>query len=215
MLRTGFEPATDNRNRSGPRQDCRRGRAGAIRCGVEPLLPDNRTAPARDDSVFKSVPDLSLAPGASSRPARVRTRTDEVGARHAPAYTTGPRERTTRIEQASPGWKPGALPSELRPRSGTPGWIRTSVLCRRRAVLLSTELRAFRGASGRSRTRTSAVQRARACRSHHGGRLRRLLELATPAARRLLQIGWADVGRIGSLCGTRRLCGNADALPGR
>jgi hypothetical protein len=33
-------------------------------------------------------------------------------------YTTGPRKckRTTRLERASPGWRPGALPSELRPR---------------------------------------------------------------------------------------------------
>jgi hypothetical protein len=34
-----------------------------------------------------------------------------------------------------PGWRPGALPSELRPRSGTPGWSRTSGLCRRRTAL--------------------------------------------------------------------------------
>jgi hypothetical protein len=43
-------------------------------------------------------------------------------------------ERTTRIERASPEWRSGALPAELRP-PGTPGWIRTSALCRRRAVL--------------------------------------------------------------------------------
>jgi hypothetical protein len=44
-------------------------------------------------------------------------------------------ERTTRIERASPEWRPGALPSELRPPSGTPGWTRTSGLCRRRTAL--------------------------------------------------------------------------------
>jgi hypothetical protein len=44
-------------------------------------------------------------------------------------------ERTTRIERVSPEWRPGALPSELRPRSGTPGWSRTSGLCRRRTAL--------------------------------------------------------------------------------
>ena len=44
-------------------------------------------------------------------------------------------ERTTRIERASPEWRPGALPSELRPRTGTPGWSRTSGLCRRRTAL--------------------------------------------------------------------------------
>jgi hypothetical protein len=32
------------------------------------------------------------------------------------------------------GWRPDALPSELRPRE-TPGWTRTSNLCRRRAAL--------------------------------------------------------------------------------
>jgi hypothetical protein len=30
-------------------------------------------------------------------------------------YTTSLRERTTRLERASPGWRPGALPAELRP----------------------------------------------------------------------------------------------------
>jgi hypothetical protein len=41
-----------------------------------------------------------------------------------------------------------------------PGWIRTSGLCPRKAALCSAELRAFEnGASDRSRTRTSAVQK--------------------------------------------------------
>jgi hypothetical protein len=44
-------------------------------------------------------------------------------------------ERTTRIERVSPEWRSGALPSELRPPSGTPGWSRTSGLCRRRTAL--------------------------------------------------------------------------------
>lgn len=30
-------------------------------------------------------------------------------------YTTGLKERTTRLERASPGWRPSALPAELRP----------------------------------------------------------------------------------------------------
>ena len=47
----------------------------------------------------------------------------------------GPVKRTTRIERVSPEWRPGALPSELRPRSDTPGWSRTSGLCRRRTAL--------------------------------------------------------------------------------
>jgi hypothetical protein len=46
-------------------------------------------------------------------------------------------ERTTRVERASPEWRSGALPSELRPPNGTPGWIQTSGLCRRRAALSS------------------------------------------------------------------------------
>ncbi len=46
-------------------------------------------------------------------------------------------ERTTRIERASPEWSSGALPSELRPPSGTPGWSQTSGLYRRRAALCS------------------------------------------------------------------------------
>ena len=129
---------------------------------------------------------------ATHRPARIRTRTSEVGARRAPGYTTGlhsrfpdvslsarrpveqcldtraagwralsgarrarspappggrarrsgkREKRTTWFEQASTGWRPGALPTELRPRDA-PGWSRTSALCRIRAVL-STELRAF------------------------------------------------------------------------
>ena len=81
-------------------------------------FPDNRAAPARD-----------------SKPARIRTRTCEVGARRASSYTTSLYRRTTRLERASPGWRPGALPTELHPRESTPGWNRTSVLCRRRAAL--------------------------------------------------------------------------------
>src|SRR4051812_23014155 len=52
---------------------------------------------------------------ATSKPTRIRTRTCEVGARCA-ALTPRVCKRTTRIERASPGWRPGALPSELRPR---------------------------------------------------------------------------------------------------
>ena len=84
MLRAGLEPATcrlgvDNRNRSGPQQEVRRGRElrsgrgvePQRRTSVQPLSPDNRAAPARDD-----------------RSARIRTRTREVGARDASGYTT-------------------------------------------------------------------------------------------------------------------------------
>ena len=76
---------------------------------------------------------------ATNRPARIRTRTSEVGARRAPGYTTG-------LESGRPGSNGplrGGAPM-LFPLSyvrDTPGWSRTSDLCRIRAVL-STELRA-------------------------------------------------------------------------
>src|SRR5436190_9447612 len=50
-----------------------------------------------------------------SRLTRIRTRTGEVGARHA-SVTPRACKRTTRVERASPGWQPGALPTELHPR---------------------------------------------------------------------------------------------------
>src|SRR6478672_11122870 len=75
------------------------------------------------------------------RPTRSRTRTSEVGARDARRYTTGLRKRTARLERAPPGWQPGALPFERRPRD-TPD---------------------VRGrASGRSRTCAATVRRVRA-----------------------------------------------------
>jgi hypothetical protein len=85
-------------------------------------MPDNRTASARDD-LPRAGP-----PGVEPGPARLELAVLSV-------YTTGLRERTARLERASPEWRSGALPTELRPRSGTPGWSRTSVLCRRRAAL--------------------------------------------------------------------------------
>jgi hypothetical protein len=133
VLRAGLEPATcrlgvDNRNRSGPQQ----GGVAVVRCGrergVEPhgpkaaLTRDNRAAPARDESCLAGPPGLE--PG----PARLELAVLPLTPR---AYG----ERTTRIERASPEWRSGALPAELRPPSGTPGWSRTSGLCRRRAVL--------------------------------------------------------------------------------
>ena len=160
---------------------------GAVGCAesnrtAEAVLPiDNRAAPARDERHEEqagqdSHPDqrgwssrcCCYTTGLlRSRPARIRTRTDEVRARHARRVTPRAfRERTTRIERASPGWKPGALPSELRPR-GKRKHARLESNQRplpSRGSALSTELRAWGGASGRIRTRTSAVRRARACR---------------------------------------------------
>ena len=136
MLWAGLEPATcrlgvDNRNRSGPQQDVRRGRElrsgrgvePQRRTSVQPLSPDNRTAPARDDLVVGAGPP-GLEPGLTRLELAVL-----------PFTPRACRERTTRIERASPGWRPGALPSELRPPSGTLGWTRTSGLCRRRTAL--------------------------------------------------------------------------------
>src|SRR6266542_809905 len=136
MLRAGLEPATcrlgvDNRSRSGPQQEVRRGREMRSGRGVEPqrrtsvqpLSPDNRAASARDDLVVGAGP-----PGVEPGPARLELAV-------LPFTPRACAERTTRIERVSPEWRPGALPSELRPPSGTPGWSRTSGLCRRRTAL--------------------------------------------------------------------------------
>ena len=125
MLRAGLEPATcrlgvDNRSRSGPQQEVRRGREMRSGRGVEPqrrtsvqpLSPDNRAASARDDLVVGAGP-----PGVEPGPARLELAV-------LPFTPRACAERTTRIERVSPEWRPGALPSELRPRSGTPGWTR-------------------------------------------------------------------------------------------
>ncbi len=136
MLRAGLEPATcrlgvDNRNRSGPQQEVRRGRdmrsgrgvEPQRRTSVQPLSPDNRAAPARDDLVVEAG-----LPGVEPGPARLELAV-------LPFTPQAYAERTTRIERVSPEWRSGALPSELRPRGGTPGWSRTSGLCRRRTAL--------------------------------------------------------------------------------
>ena len=57
-----------------------------------------------------------------SRPARIRTRTARLELACF-RYTTGLRERTTRIERASPEWRPGALPAELRPHGARPAGV--------------------------------------------------------------------------------------------
>ena len=93
------------------------------RTSVQPLSPDNRAASARDDLVVGAGP-----PGVEPGPARLELAV-------LPFTPQASAERTTRIERASPEWRPGALPSELRPRSDTPGWSRTSGLCRRRTAL--------------------------------------------------------------------------------
>src|SRR5262245_5623090 len=69
------------------------------------------------------------------RPARVRTRTDEVGARRAPvtpqAYGSGRPGSNGPLRSGGP-----ALSLLSYVHVSTPGWSRTSVLRRRRAALL-------------------------------------------------------------------------------
>ena len=73
--------------------------------GVEPHSPRGRS--------FQEVTE-PLRPAtirSMNRPARTCTRTREVRARHARCVTPRAfRERTTRIERASPDWRSGALP---------------------------------------------------------------------------------------------------------
>jgi hypothetical protein len=111
-----------------PQPAIRRGHEMRSGCGVEPQAKrpharDNRAAPARDDPVLEAG-----LPGVEPGPARLELAV-------LPFTPQARAKRTTRIERASPEWRPGALPSELRPRSGTPGWTRTSGLCRRRTAL--------------------------------------------------------------------------------
>ena len=69
-------------------------------------------------------------------------------------------KRTTRVERASPEWRSGALPAELRPHGIEHARLGSNQrLPPSQDGALSTELRAYR-ASGRIRTRTPAVQRA-------------------------------------------------------
>src|SRR5436190_22550845 len=102
------------------------------RTSVQPLSPDNRATPARDDLVVEAG-----LPGVEPGPARLELAV-------LPFTPQAYAERTTRIERASPEWQKqvgiasdaeGALPSELRPPGGTTGWNRTCGLCRRRTAL--------------------------------------------------------------------------------
>src|SRR6478735_6068013 len=95
--------------------------------GIEPRArkpsTDEITEPLRPATIVLARPSgLAAVDRACSKPTRIRTRTCEVGTRCA-ALTPRVCKRTTRIERASPGWRPGALPSELRPRD-RPGWSR-------------------------------------------------------------------------------------------
>ena len=136
-----------------------------LSCGMPSPFQGSRGAPARDERLPPGPRrgcDRSRNP---SKPARIRTRTCEVGARRASGYTTGLRSG----RPGSNGPPRSGAPvlcrlSYVREWMDTPGWTRTSDLRRRRTALCSAELRACERASGRIRTRTPAVQRACACR---------------------------------------------------
>jgi hypothetical protein len=106
--------------------------------GVEPHSPQavlhqeiTRAAPARDDRARRQAHQ-------DSNPGR------RGWSSSCCRYTTGLRSGRPASNGRPPGWRPGALPklSYVRMRS-TPGWSRTSDVCRIRAAL-STELRALR-----------------------------------------------------------------------
>jgi hypothetical protein len=59
-------------------------------------------------------------------------------------YTTDLRERTTRIERASPSWQPGALPLELRPHAASA----TRAIPGSRGRLFSCSVAADAGSAG-------------------------------------------------------------------
>ena len=134
-LRAGLEPApcrfgVDNGDVAGPQQMRKVAVVGCSRVsGVEPHGADRSATAARGNRAASARDDLR-----EGKPARVRTRTREVGARDASGYTTGLR-----------GGRPGSN-GTLRSgapalcllsyiRVSTPGWNRTSVLRLRRAAL--------------------------------------------------------------------------------
>jgi hypothetical protein len=88
MLRAGLEPATcrlgvDNRNRSGPQQSVT---SRSWRCGRDAESNRSGTKGARSHQITEPLRPATIV---HSRPARIRTRTGEVGARRAAGYTTG------------------------------------------------------------------------------------------------------------------------------
>ena len=160
MLRAGIEPATcrlgaDNRIRSGPQRWGRSSRSWSA------IGTRSRTAQPFGCSALEITRPL--------RPATKSKRAGPPGVEPGPTRLElvvlplhhGPGKRTTRLERASSGWRPDALPVELRPhqRQARPAGVEpaSSAFARQRS---SAQLRAFEGASGRNRTRTSSVRRA-------------------------------------------------------
>jgi hypothetical protein len=104
-----------------------------LRAGLEPAtcrsVVDNRNRSSPQQESNSAAGPPGFEPG----PARLELAVLPLTPR---AY----RERTTRIERASPGWRPGALPSELRPRTRPAGVEpAASAVAEQRSV---TELRA-------------------------------------------------------------------------
>jgi hypothetical protein len=113
-LRAGLEPATCRVR--GDNRTC----FGPQQCAYVAVMSAVVCADSNRRPEGPHAIDNRAAPArddrAKNRPTRIRTRACEVGARRAAGYTTGLRH--------------------------TPGWSRTSDLCRRRAALSSAELRA-------------------------------------------------------------------------
>ena len=187
-------PSFDLSESAGERAPAKPARAAAIRImsrswravgrGVEPpTRRRGRRGRSTDEITEPLRPATTDPPGFEPGPA-------EVGARRA-AVTPRVYKRTARLERASPDWRSGALPTELHPHenarlelnqrplpsqgSALPTELRARVRLRgagtvrrraRHARASGRNSRDFRPlkAPGRSRTRTSSVQRARACR---------------------------------------------------
>jgi hypothetical protein len=114
MLQAGVEPAScrlgvDNRTRSGPQQQMssRSWRAVGLR---------SRTAAGQVQTWNRSSLEITEPLRPATKQVRQGSNPDQRGW-SSPCYRLhhGPVKRTTRIERASPGWRPGALPAELRP----------------------------------------------------------------------------------------------------
>jgi hypothetical protein len=144
------------------------------------------------------VPRTGPLRPATNRPARVRTRTGEFGARHAPAYTTGLEKRRSLRQESNPhlGRTKGAcLPLTLRRlewrrRESNPLLLGASeALCHQsfipevrtggveppqheaaglQAVGLTNAQRPRGGVTDRSRTGTARLTTSGARRLHHG-----------------------------------------------
>jgi hypothetical protein len=146
---------------------------------------------------------------ATNRSARNRTRTSEVGARRATAYTTDLRVRPAGIET---GVRPchthgGALPLSYGRLDGAPGRsrTRTSAVQRARAAVDTTEARSGRGGESGS---DETGERGRSSRCQASSRKRHGSSTARPASRNQLtgrsRHAHASVGdRPSALAGAR------------